>query len=29
MIVFRWAMLIVYVLWDVITAPYEEENNKP
>lgn len=26
MIVFRWAMLIVYVLWDVITAPYEDEN---
>jgi hypothetical protein len=29
MIVFRWVLLIVYVLWDVITAPYEDENNKP
>jgi len=29
MIVFRWALLIVYVLWDVITAPYEEGNKKP
>jgi len=25
----RWALLILYVLWDVITAPYEDKNNKP
>lgn len=22
----RWALLIIYVLWDLITAPYEHED---
>jgi len=26
MILVQWVLTIIYVLWDVMTAPYEDEN---